>query len=257
MARFFLELAYNGARYSGWQIQPTAPSVQQTLEKALSVLLSQECSVVGAGRTDAGVHARYYVAHFDVFDFNYPKVVASDFVYHLNCLLPYDIAVSSVREVKPDAHARFHAIEREYTYYILRHKNPFYRGLAASFFYPLDVNLMNEAASLLLKTKDFTSFARLHTDNKTNICRVTEAHWQEQEEWLTFTIRSDRFLRNMVRAIVGSLLDVGRGKTDITDFSAIIEAKNRCLAGSSAPAEGLYLTDVVYPPEIYVVSCNK
>ena len=250
MARFFLELAYNGTRYCGWQVQPDAPSVQQTLEKALAVLLSQECPVVGAGRTDAGVHARYYVAHFDASDRQ--KVLSPDFIYHLNCLLPYDIAVSAVREVRSDAHARFHAVEREYTYYVSRRKNPFFRGLSAFFSYPLEVARMNEAASLLLRNADFTSFARLHADNKTNICRVTVAEWREEGEQLVFVIRADRFLRNMVRAVVGSLLDVGRGKRTVADFAGIIEAKNRGSAGSSAPAEGLYLTDVVYPSEIYV-----
>ena len=248
MARYFLELSYNGTRYNGWQIQPDAPTVQEELQKALSVLLSEPIEVVGAGRTDTGVHARYYVAHFDTGRCS--KVEQTDFVYHLNCILSKDIAVSGVRRVADDAHARFDAFEREYKYYISLKKNPFCRETAAAFYLPLDIARMNEAAALLLKQDDFTSFAKLHSDTKTNRCKVVYAKWEKEGEFLVFTIRADRFLRNMVRAIVGSLIDVGKGKATVAGFEKIIFLKDRAAAGMPAPAEGLLLSDVKYPGSV-------
>ena len=246
--RYFLELAYNGESFHGWQIQPDAISVQEVLEAALSKKLQENIAVVGAGRTDTGVHASFFVAHFEtekLFD-------TGKLLYGLNHLLGDAVAIYDVYAVKNDVHARFSAISRKYEYRIYRKKNPFLIG--TSFFYPydLDVKMMNEACSILLKTKDFTSFSKLHTDAKTNFCDVQEALWKKNGDLLVFTIKADRFLRNMVRAIVGTLLDVGRKKLSITDFEAIVLAKNRSLAGTSVAPEGLFLQDIIYPEDIYL-----
>lgn len=247
--RYFLELAYCGKAYNGWQAQPGAPSVQQTLQDALSVILRKPVGVVGAGRTDTGVHASFYTAHFDT-----DAVIADrqQFCYHLNAILPDDIAVSGLKRVRDDAHARFDAVEREYKYYVSTVKDPFSTGTAFRLTLPLDIAAMNGAAALLLEQSDFTSFCKLHSDNKTNICHVRKAYWEVDGKKLVFTISADRFLRNMVRAIVGTLLDVGRGKLDITAFAEITAGRNRSLAGTSAPAHGLFLTRVIYPADIYL-----
>ncbi len=242
--RYFLELSYNGSNYCGWQRQSDAPSVQQTLEEALSLFLRRDIEVIGAGRTDTGVHAAYYVAHFDA---DTELTDGKDLVYHLNSMLPGDIALKSVTPVADDAHARFDALEREYTYYILQYKDPFRRNTAWQYFVPLDVDAMNAAAGWLLQYDDFTSFAKLNSNNKTNICRVSSAHWRRGDKGeLVFTIRADRFLRNMVRAIVGTLVDVGRGKITPDDFRRIIEARDLSLSSGGAPAQGLFLTDIKY-----------
>lgn len=248
--RFFLGLSYKGTAYNGWQIQPNAPSVQQTLQRALSVLLKETIEVAGAGRTDTGVHASFYIAHFDTE--NPAPMHSDDFCYHLNCILPKDIAVSSIRPVRADAHARFDARLRSYKYYILQEKNPFRIDTTYQCTVPLDVERMNQAAALILQYDDFTSFCKLHADNKTNICHVTESYWGQCGTELVYTISADRFLRNMVRAIVGTLMDVGRGKITPEQFREIIEVKSRGKAGSSAAAQGLFLTDVVYPDHIYL-----
>lgn len=248
MHRYFIYLDFDGTRYHGWQIQPNGISVQQTLMEALQVFLRKEVEVTGAGRTDAGVHAREMVAHFD-----WALPLDTNLVTDkLNRLLPPDISVHRVVEVKPTAHARFDATYRTYHYHVETRKNPFTRQYAWRLFQSLDFEAMNLAARVLSDYTDFTSFSKLHTDVKTNNCRIYEAYWKQvsADEWV-FTIRADRFLRNMVRAIVGTLVEVGRGKLDINGVRRIIEARDRCQAGSSVPAHGLYLSEVGYPPEIF------
>ncbi len=230
--RYFVELSYNGGRYCGWQRQREAASVQATLEAALSTLLREPVEVTGAGRTDTGVHAAYSVAHFDT---AVPLTDPRQTAYKLNCLLPDDIAVFGVRPVAADAHARFSAAEREYRYFIETRKNPFTRRAAWQYRRPLDAERMDRAAALLTQYSDFTSFAKLNSNNKTNICRI----------------RADRFLRNMVRALVGTLVDVGRGRYDEEEFRAIVESRDLSRASGSAPAEGLYLWDVAYPAGLF------
>ena len=248
MHRYFVYLAYDGTAYHGWQIQPNGVSVQEMFMKALSTVLRREVEIVGAGRTDAGVHARLMVAHFD-FDAVPDGVMLAD---KLNRLLPPDISVYRIREVTTDAHARFDAVYRTYKYYITLRKDPFARHYAWRIFQPLDFNKMNEAAKTLFDYTDFTSFSKLHTDVKTNNCKITTAYWEKRGDCWVFVIEADRFLRNMVRAIVGTLLEVGRHKMDVEGFVAVIEKKNRCAAGTSAPAEGLFLVDVRYPLDIYL-----
>lgn len=246
--RYFLELRYDGAAYCGWQRQPDAPTVQQTIEQALSKLLRHSVEIVGAGRTDTGVNASYYVAHFDTdaeFD-------TKQLLYKVNLVLPHDISIESIAPVPGEAHARFDAKEREYTYYISTVKNPFRRHSAWINYQPLDLDKMNEAAKSLLEYSDFTSFAKLNSNNKTNICRIMVAEWMREEGGvLRFTIRADRFLRNMVRSIVGTLVDVGRGRYTVEEFRAIVEAKDLSRSSAGAPAQGLFLSDVVYPKEIF------
>jgi tRNA pseudouridine38-40 synthase len=259
--RYFVELSYLGTNYRGWQRQKNAPSVQQTIEEALSTLLSEEIGITGAGRTDTGVHAAYYVAHFD-----FAAAITAgggdggskggdggdhgagaDFLYHANSILPPDIALRGIRRVADDAHARYDAKEREYTYRILPFKDPFRTATAWQYAVPLDLEAMNEAASHLLGVSDFTTFAKLHGGNKTNACNVMVAVWRrETDGGLTFTIRADRFLRNMVRAIVGTLVDVGRGKITPEEFAAIVDARDLSGASGGAPAHGLFLTDIKY-----------
>lgn len=250
--RYFLTLSYDGAAYHGWQRQPDAPTVQKCVENALSTLLRSDIEVVGAGRTDTGVNASKYVAHFD------SAVLIEDckrLVYKLNLILPPDIAVQSVRQVKDDAHARFDAVEREYTYYLSQRKNPFVRHAAWQYYVPLDFCAMNLAAKTLLKWDDFTTFAKLNSNNKTNICRVVKAEWRRSEDdpdlWV-FTIRADRFLRNMIRAIVGTLVDVGRGRYSVEDFERILHSCDLSLSSAGAPAQGLFLSDVEYDEDIFV-----
>ena len=249
MARYFMYLGYDGTNYHGWQIQPNGASVQEELQKALSTLMRRPVEVVGAGRTDAGVHASLMVAHADID----ALADAAIWVGKLNRLLPPDIAVYRMRRVADDAHARFDATYRKYQYHVTTSKNPFLRHYAWRVFQPLDFGRMNEAASVLFEYTDFTSFSKLHTDVKTNNCRIMHAAWtQADEETWVFTIRADRFLRNMVRAIVGTLLDVGRGKLSVEEFRRIIEQKDRCRAGTSAPGHALFLADVTYPEEIFL-----
>ena len=240
--RYKLELSYFGKDFHGWQRQPNAISVQQTIEDAINVVFRDEISISGCGRTDTGVHARKYVAHFDS-----ENVYNNDAIAKLNNYLPFSIAMFSIESVSTDFHSRFNAISRTYEYQICLNKNPFLRDFAWSLFTKLDVNAMNIAAELLLKYTDFTSFSKLHTDVSTNNCDVQYAKFELVEGVLIFKITADRFLRNMVRAIVGTLIDVGKGKINIDEFSTIIEAKDRSEAGQSAPAHGLFLVDVTYP----------
>jgi tRNA pseudouridine38-40 synthase len=245
--RYFIYLSYNGGAYHGWQVQPNGVSVQETVENALAVGLRQKTAITGAGRTDSGVHARMMTAHFDT---EITDLQTDELAKKLNSLLPADIAIHKIEMVKPTAHARFDAIARTYEYHIVTSKNVFLNGLAARFSEKIDFEIMNEAADILLEYSDFTSFSKLHTDVKTNLCNVTFARWERcGDEWV-FRITANRFLRNMVRAIVGTLLDVGRGKIDLQDFRKIIETKNRCAAGVSVPAKGLYLADIQYDEKI-------
>lgn len=247
--RYFIELSYLGASYCGWQRQPDQPSVQQTLEQGLSTLLRQRIQVTGAGRTDTGVHALYYVAHFDSAE---PIADPERTVCKANFLLPDDIALLSLTPVAPEAHARFSAREREYRYFIEPRKNPFTRSTAWQYSVPLDVARMNEAAVNLLEYDDFTSFAKLNSNNKTNICRILRAEWTVNAGGvLCFTIRADRFLRNMVRSVVGTLVDVGRGRYTPEQFREIIESRDLARSSGGAPAQGLFLSDVVYPSEVF------
>jgi tRNA pseudouridine38-40 synthase len=249
MQRYFVQLSFKGTHYHGWQIQPNAKSVQETLEKAFSVLLGEKIKAVGAGRTDTGVHASYFVFHFDSYNSDI-DINTNKLVYRLNSLLPSDISINRIDKVEPDAHARFSAISRTYRYFVTQVKDPFITD--TSYYCNVYVNLdkMNEAASILKKYNDFSSFSRLHSNVKTNICKISFAEWERKENMVVFTIRADRFLRNMVRAITGTLLLIGRGKTDIDDFISVIESKNRCAAGPSAPAHGLFLTNIEYPDTI-------
>ena len=250
MNRYFLKLSYNGANYHGWQIQPNAPSVQETLNDCLSRLFRQEINVVGCGRTDTGVHAKMFYAHFNL-DESPDESEFSKILRKLNSILPKDIGVDDLFQVKPEAHARFDAVSRTYQYRILRKKDPFLSDTAYPYFYgKLDVDMMNRGAELIKKYRDFTSFSKLHTDVKTNNCTITTAFWEYREPLLVFTISADRFLRNMVRAIVGTLIDLGRGKISMNDLVRIIEAKDRSEAGFSVPAKGLFLVAVEYPADI-------
>ncbi|MBE5032980.1 tRNA pseudouridine(38-40) synthase TruA [Gallalistipes aquisgranensis] len=246
--RYFLELSYKGTAYNGWQRQPDAPSVQQTVETALSTLLRTSVGIVGAGRTDTGVHAAYYVAHFDTVS---EIEDTARFCYHLNALMPADIAAGTVTRVADGAHARFDALQREYFYRIVPFKDPFRTETAWLYSVPLDVERMNEAAALLMHYEDFTTFSKLHSNNRTSICRIFGAEWAGRGDELVFTIRADRFLRNMVRSIVGTLVDVGRGKLTVESFGDAVESRDRSRASGSAPAQGLFLSDVLYPEEIF------
>lgn len=238
--RYFMRLSYLGAGFAGWQVQPGQPTVQGELERALSTILRQSVAVVGAGRTDTGVNARMMVAHFEA-DGKLPEGL----VRGLNSLLDSRIAVQDIYPC--ELHARFDATQRTYHYYAIDHKSPFFCRLAWRAPVGLDYDAMTRAARLLLDTDDFTSFSKLHTQVKTNICHVTEAEWRDVPGGgKVFVISADRFLRNMVRAVVGTLVEVGRGKMDIDGFSRVIAAKDRCVAGTSMPAHALYLWDIKY-----------
>ncbi len=246
--RYIIHLAYNGANYCGWQTQPGLPTVQQTLESALSTLLRTPIAIVGCGRTDTGVHASDFYAHFDLavpFDDN--------LVFKLNSYLPPDIVIFCIKPVTDNFHARFSATSRTYQYHVSTARLPFAQGLYNRIYFDPDVEIMNQAASVLMEYDDFTSFAKLHTDNKTNICHLTEAYWERVDEQIVFTITSNRFLRNMVRSVTGTLLDVGRGKLTIDGLRTIVEKKNRSAAGVSMPAHGLFLTKVTYEFDKYLI----
>ncbi|WP_136464830.1 tRNA pseudouridine(38-40) synthase TruA [Flagellimonas onchidii] len=245
--RYFIQFSYFGKAYHGWQNQPNAITVQEVLEKALSTLLREKVEVVGAGRTDAGVHAKEMFAHFDFDGIENAK----ELTYRLNAFLPEDIAVQRIYQVKADAHARFDASERTYEYWVVQEKNPFYNNLAHTLQLPLDVDAMNQSAKILLDHQDFECFSKSNTDVKTFICDVRKAYWGKKEDKLVFTITADRFLRNMVRAVVGTLLDVGLGKMKPEDITEILESKDRGKAGASVPAKGLYLAKVSYPKNTF------
>ena len=246
--RYFIELAYNGKAYHGWQVQSDAVSVQQILEEALSMLLNDTITIVGAGRTDAGVHATQMFAHFDT-EVTFEE---ENLVYRLNAFLPKDIVIYTIFRVHPEAHARFDATERSYLYRISTQKDPFSIEQAYFFNPKLDIEAMNSACKILLDYNDFQCFSKSNTDVKTYNCTIKEAAWQIVENELQFRISADRFLRNMVRAIVGTMIEIGTGKISVFDLHEIIKSKDRSKAGYSVPAHGLYLTKVQYPKGIFL-----
>ncbi|MBN2612258.1 MAG: tRNA pseudouridine(38-40) synthase TruA [Bacteroidales bacterium] len=246
--RYFIELCFKGTRFHGWQVQSNAISVQGLLNHALSVILKETIETVGAGRTDAGVHASFYTAHFDV-----SKEIASEkktFIKSLNAILPLDISILNYYRVKPEAHARYSAIERTYQYTVLTKKDPFNYEFGWYCKKNPEIAPMNEAARLLINHNDFKCFSKLHSNNKTDICRIYAAEWQESPDKLVFSITADRFLRNMVRAIVGTMIDIGIGRTSIKEFEMILKSRDRSSAGLSAPACGLVLTNIRYYVDI-------
>ncbi|HEY5471453.1 MAG TPA: tRNA pseudouridine(38-40) synthase TruA [Bacteroidales bacterium] len=248
--RYFIFISYRGTSYHGWQIQPNSLTVQQILDDALSVVLNEKILTIGAGRTDTGVHALFFCAHFDSIIPDLTSV--KNIIFKLNSFLPKDISVTSIKQVLPNANARFSAISRLYTYYISRNKDPFSENTSWMIHSDLNIIIMNDACSILLDYSDFTSFSKLHSDTKTNICKIYLANWEQKDNLLIFTIKADRFLRNMVRAIVGTMVEIGSGKINLKEFEDIILAKDRCKAGKSAPAKGLFLTDIEYPVEIFI-----
>jgi len=252
MARFFLTLSYNGTGFNGWQIQENTPNtVEQVLEDKLSMLLKEKIDLIGCGRTDAGVHAKNYIAHFDSHcsDLIENK---NHWIYKFNTVLPHSVSIENIQKVKDTSHARFEATQRVYYYYLNQQKNPFRDAFNWYVYGELDFELMNKAAALLLEYEDFTSFSKVNTQSKTNTCKITKALWQKcgNNEW-RFTISADRFLRGMVRAIVGTLVMVGKNKITISDFKKIIEAKDRRVAGNNAPANALFLVAINYPKEVF------
>jgi tRNA pseudouridine38-40 synthase len=243
--RYFIKFSFLGTNYHGWQKQKNARSVQSVLCDALSVVLKKQITITGAGRTDAGVHAREFYAHFDADCLD--KKTRVELVFHLNGYLPFDIAIQEVVPVSKGSHARFSALSRTYQYVIAQTKDPFLNGFAFFYSFPLDVQKMNEGAAIIKSCRDFTSFTKLPSETKNNICLITEISWEKKGDLLLFNIEANRFLRNMVRAIVGTLIDVGRDKNDLNELREIIETRNRSAAGASVPACGLYLTSIVYP----------
>ena len=245
--RYFIELAYNGTAYNGWQIQPNALGIQQVIEEALAILIKEKMPVTGAGRTDTGVHANYFVAHFTT---SSTSICTDELVRKLNHMLPEDISILRIFPVRITDHSRFSALSRTYKYYVSTRKNPFRQDTSLLVYSIPDIIRMNEAAADLLNYSDFGSFCRTGTNVRNHICRITEATWEINGDMLVFTIKANRFLRNMVRAIVGTLLKVGYEKISVEEFREIIEAKNRCRASTSAIARGLFLADIEYPPEV-------
>ena len=245
--RYFIQLSYNGKDFHGWQNQPNAITVQEVIEDALSKLLREPIEIVGAGRTDAGVHAKEMIAHFDT-----GQTINDNLVYKLNAFLPKTIAIQSIKAVKEDAHARFDALSRSYIYRIALEKDVFSFKQAYYFKNELNVTEMNRAAKILFEYKDFQCFSRSNTDVKTYNCKMMHAQWNVDGDELTFEISADRFLRNMVRAIVGTMLNIGVGKMKVEMLHDVIQSKNRSNAGASAPAHGLYLTKIEYPNTVYL-----
>jgi tRNA pseudouridine38-40 synthase len=250
--RYFIRLAYNGIHFHGWQIQHNANTIQQLLNECFTIILEEEVKLTGTGRTDTGVHAKEFFAHFDV----KTKIETSkieNMIFKLNSYLPDDVVIYDIFPVLPDAHARFDAISRTYQYFISLIKNPFEKEFSYYVYGYLNVKMMNKAAEMLLDYQDFSCFSKSKTQVKTNNCHIMEAYWKKEDNMLVFTIKADRFLRNMVRAIVGTLLDLGREKITIDDLRKIIEGKNRSDAGFSVPACGLFLTKIEYPTEIFLL----
>ncbi|MES2061275.1 MAG: tRNA pseudouridine(38-40) synthase TruA [Bacteroidota bacterium] len=243
--RYFIELAYDGTNYHGWQVQPNAVTVQELLDKALTTLLRQPIETTGCGRTDTGVHAKDFFAHLDVNAVDDKQIIIDK--RSLNALLPHDIAIKNIIPVHPEAHARFDATRRSYEYHIHFEKNPFLHGYSWLLRDTPDIDLMNRAAAIVIEYTDFSCFSKSNTQVKTNNCKIAKAEWVETENGIVFHISADRFLRNMVRAIVGTLLMVGKGEMQPEDIRQIIESKNRSSAGMSVPACGLYLTEIKYP----------
>lgn len=243
--RYFIRLSFNGTDFHGWQVQDNAVSVQEELNKALSLLLKENILTTGCGRTDTGVHARKFYAHFDTGQAFEPEQL----VYHLNAMLPPSIAVQSIFQVEDDAHARFSAVSRTYQYFIHTNKDPFNSGASWYYPHPLNTEEMNRLCGILYEYTDFSCFSKSNTQTFTNNCKISNAHWRKNGEQLVFEITADRFLRNMVRAIVGTLLKAGAGRLSEEEFRQVLESKNRSNAGTSVPAQGLFLTDIQYPFE--------
>lgn len=250
--RYFIKFAYNGAKYHGWQVQPNAKSVQEVLDLQLSLLFKHHIETVGAGRTDTGVHASCMYAHFNT---NHLLENPDSLVFKLNKMLPEDIVVYQLLRVNNNAHARFDAVSRTYQYHVHRFKDVFVNNQSLYLFGNINVDLMNEACKILLQHNDFACFSKSHTDVKTTICHIEKAEWNvENDIHLVFTIKANRFLRNMVRAIVGTMLEIGQGKMSLDGFINVLESKNRSLAGQSVAAKALFLTDIVYPGTIFIVN---
>lgn len=247
--RYFIFFSFKGTYYHGWQVQPNNITVQQVLDDALSTVLNEKISTIGAGRTDSGVHAKFFCAHFD--SNSHDLALNKKFIYRLNSFLPKDISVFSVKRVENEANARYSAISRTYKYYITRIKDPFAQSTSWFIYGDINISAMNSAAQRLFNHNDFTSFSRLHSGAKTNICKIHNASWIENGDIIEFTIKADRFLRNMVRAIVGTMVDIGFNKITPDEIDEIINACDRCKAGKSAPAKGLFLVDIEYPEEIF------
>lgn len=246
--RFLIELSYNGTGFHGWQRQINAPSIQQEIEEKLSTIFRTETPIVGCGRTDTGVHATKYFAHFETDQaFN-----QTDLIHKLNSMLPAGIAVQTIVPITNDGHARFSATKRSYEYRITKVKDPFATELAYRFNLSLDVEAMNKACAMMLGEKDFGCFCKSKADNLTNLCNVFEAKWTDNKDSIVFTISANRFLRNMVRAIVGTMLEIGQNRMSLQEFQQVLDSKDRTYAGASVPAHGLYLTAVEYPPEIFL-----
>lgn len=246
--RYFLELSYKGTHYHGWQIQNNAISVQEVLEKSLGTYFQHPVAIMGSGRTDTGVHASMQVCHFDT-----DTVLDTQrFLRSINGILPRDIAVSGIREVRPDAHARFDAVKRSYIYRVVLQKNPFTEDFAWMNYFQPNLDLMNQAAQILLRHEDFECFSKVHTEVKHFRCKIIHAAWEQKDGELQFHITANRFLRGMVRAIVGTLIDVGLGRKSTDDLEEIIVSKDRKKAGKSAPAKGLFLSKIEYPADIYL-----
>ncbi len=250
--RYFIQLSYNGTPYHGWQRQPNASTVQQTIEEALSTLLRKPTTIMGAGRTDTGVHASMMYAHVDFDETASANVELENLTYKLNNFLPASIAIQKIHPVTLEAHARFDAISRSYIYKLTSLKNPFSENAAYYYRPELDIDRMNAAASILLDYKDFECFSKAHTDVRTYLCSITEARWKIVHNQWQFTITADRFLRNMVRAIVGTLIEIGGGKQSPEWMHEVIQSKKRAVAGASAPAHGLYLNHIEYPQNIFL-----
>lgn len=250
MFRYFFEIAYHGKNYAGWQSQANAIGVQAVVESSLSKMLREEIKIVGSGRTDTGVHCEQQYFHVDIEkEFNEQNIIQK-----LNSFLPRDISILSIHSVKADASARFNAVERSYRYCITRKKNPFLEGLAWHYFKPTEVKTMNQAAALLRGEHDFECFSKVKTDVNHFLCTIKKAEWKEEHDTLEFNITANRFLRGMVRAIVGTLLDVGSGKTSLNEFHQILQSRDRKKAGANVPPYGLYLTHVKYPGNTFIKS---
>jgi tRNA pseudouridine38-40 synthase len=242
--RYFVELAYKGTAYHGWQIQPNALSVQECLNRALSTIIRQPIETTGCGRTDTGVHASIFFAHVDLIN---PIEATGQLIFQLNAVLPHDIRIRAVHPVAEHAHARFDATLRSYGYYIFRKPGPFLQGLGLNFNRPLDVEAMNEAAALCLSHTDFACFGKSGGQQFTTQCQVTQCHWEESGHTLRFTVSANRFLRGMVRAMVGTLIEIGEHKSTIHEFRTLLQLAKRSLAGESVPPEGLFLEEIRYP----------
>jgi tRNA pseudouridine38-40 synthase len=251
MYRYFIHLAYKGTRYSGWQIQPDSVTVQKVLEDSIQIVLKENIKFVGVGRTDAGVHARNFYAHFDSEQDNLQR--NPNLIYKLNCILPDDIVVFGIYLMHAEAHARFDAVKRTYKYYIALKKEIYQSAYVWQYYLPLNIEKMNIGAFKLMEYNDFSSFCKLHSNNSTSICHIIESNWKFENNLLVYTISADRFLRNMVRAIVGTLIEIGKEKLSIEDFCAVIERRQRSAAGMSVPPSGLFLEKIEYPYSVGLI----